>query len=505
MRGIIKVIDTRLGRAVPLIVLELGSLGGWLMADDAETKNDKVEQRSDSTEQTARENLSNESQDLSKQSGSQSPSQERNEISQASENMVKDNKLPGLELDGFDDKSGSSTKDSKNNSAQGSDRNNGVQAPERNNSPQAPEQNKEQMAPEQNPAPQGSEIPNSAEALSRSARPIEVAGLNTAAKNTAASNPADAFPTSVPKGPTVRVDTKFVGTNRSPGEGSGFLVAPDGKKNEPIDGKRLIATAAHVVGESSLDGGEGSVFKTLGKNFQSADGDGNKQLSKDEISKQASIPENSNATAAQKADAREKQFQFNHILQNFDKINAISKELAGTGSNMPGITEAGLKEYYKRSADVTVKTSQGDFKAAIVGIDSNTDAALIEIKGLNPKTEQALGDNIPLATGDPKKDEAIKTEGFRGIPGFKRSDGSHARFFTKDVGQFLFKAGSFEGDPRHVSQIVAHPGMSGGPTLNGRGEAIGVNSAIGELNKKNLLFSTPSSEIVKQLRARMKK
>ena len=448
------------------------------MAENSETntekKTDNNNERNEAKSEAddSRERLSQQTTDLARGNDAK---QERKDIERSSEKFVNENKLPGLELTGFDDeKKGSKNNDSKTNA-----------------------QNSAKDASSNN-SKDGATTPIDASA---GQSPTRAVTAGAAAPSTAL---ADAVPTAIPKGPTLRIDTKLVGTNRKLNEGSGFLVAPDGKKAEPLDGKRLIATAAHVIGESHLDGTkEGYIYSTIGKNFQSADLDANKELGREEIEKQAKLPENPAATDSEKAEAKEKAFQFNHILQNFDKINGISKELE-PGRDIKGITEAGLKEYYKRAADITVKTSEGEFKASIISADPTTDAALIEIKGLDKKTEKSLGDNIPITEKAPGDDEPVKTVGFRAIPGFKRSDGLHARFFTSEVGKFFAK-GDDQTAKRDISFIRSSPGMSGGPTLNAKGEAIGVNSAIGVHEGKDFLLSTPSTEIMKMLRSRMKK
>jgi hypothetical protein len=54
---------------------------------------------------------------------------------------------------------------------------------------------------------------------------------------------------------------------------------------------------------------------------------------------------------------------------------------------------------------------------------------------------------------------------------------------------------------RHIAEMgKTFQGMSGGPTRNGQGEALGVNSADANVDGKNYLFVGPASDIKEMLR-----
>jgi len=311
------------------------------------------------------------------------------------------------------------------------------------------------------------------------------------------------LPNIVKPGPVVQIVTRFGGTNAPPAEGTGVLVGPDGQKKEPIDGQRLIATAHHVVGEGG-DPEDRKIYQTNEQNFRTGDRDGNGVLSKEELT--AQIQNMNNAVAnphpeqlpEHGATDKERLFQLNHVQQNFDQISKISQDMA-PGQKIDGITEKGLEEYYRRNLDISINTHKGEFKGERVATDQQGDGSVVRMK-LDPKVEQALGDNMPITRTLPKVGEKISTEGYRGVTALPRfSDGTHVRSLITNEGKFA-QHGTPQ-DRKDIIDVPANGGMSGGPATNKRGEIVGINSAImTATDGNNYLQTVPAKEILDLLR-----
>jgi serine protease Do len=143
--------------------------------------------------------------------------------------------------------------------------------------------------------------------------------------------------------------------------------------------------------------------------------------------------------------------------------------------------------------EIVVKLSTGkEFKAKVVGRDSKTDIALIEIKGASDLTPLVLGDSDQLkvgqwvvAIGNPFGLENTVTAGIVSALGRHINQGPYDNFIQTDT--------------------AINPGNSGGPLLDTKGEVIGINTAIFSRGGGNIGigFAIPISlakEIVPQLK-----
>lgn len=115
--------------------------------------------------------------------------------------------------------------------------------------------------------------------------------------------------------------------------------------------------------------------------------------------------------------------------------------------------------------EVVVKlTDRREFKAKVIGVDKQTDVAVIKIDAKNLPTVQ-LGDPSQVRVGEPVL--AI------GSPyGFEN---------TVTAGIVSAKSRSLPDDtyvPFIQTDVAVNPGNSGGPLFNQRGEVIGINSQI---------------------------
>ncbi len=143
--------------------------------------------------------------------------------------------------------------------------------------------------------------------------------------------------------------------------------------------------------------------------------------------------------------------------------------------------------------EIVVRLSTGkEFKAKVVGRDSKTDIALIEISGASDLTPVALGDSDGLkvgqwvvAIGNPFGLEHTVTAGIVSAIGRHINQGPYDNFIQTDA--------------------AINPGNSGGPLLNTKGEVIGLNTAIFSRSGGNIGigFAIPinlAKEIVPQLK-----
>ena len=130
---------------------------------------------------------------------------------------------------------------------------------------------------------------------------------------------------------------------------------------------------------------------------------------------------------------------------------------------------------------LTVKLADGrSLRADVVGSDPDTDVALIKVAGPTPFPHATLGDSNALrvgewvcAIGNPLAYEHTVTVGVVSFIGRKLFDASLDNYIQTDA------AISF--------------GNSGGPLINGRGQVIGINSAISR-QANNIGFAVPINQ-----------
>ncbi len=130
---------------------------------------------------------------------------------------------------------------------------------------------------------------------------------------------------------------------------------------------------------------------------------------------------------------------------------------------------------------LTVKLADGrSLRAEVVGSDPDTDIALIKVSGPTPFPHATLGDSNALrvgewvcAIGNPLAYEHTVTVGVVSFIGRKLFDASLDNYIQTDA------AISF--------------GNSGGPLINGRGQVIGINSAISR-QANNIGFAVPINQ-----------
>ncbi|HLK11264.1 MAG TPA: DegQ family serine endoprotease [Candidatus Binatia bacterium] len=143
--------------------------------------------------------------------------------------------------------------------------------------------------------------------------------------------------------------------------------------------------------------------------------------------------------------------------------------------------------------EIVVKLSTGkEFKAKVVGRDSKTDIALIEIHGASDLVPVKLGDSDKLrvgqwviAIGNPFGLENTVTAGIVSALGRHINQGPYDNFIQTDA--------------------AINPGNSGGPLVNTKGEVVGINTAIYSRGGGNIGigFAIPiniAKEIVPQLK-----
>lgn len=134
-----------------------------------------------------------------------------------------------------------------------------------------------------------------------------------------------------------------------------------------------------------------------------------------------------------------------------------------------------------RAERITVKLSDGrSLRAQLVGADPDTDIALIRVDADGPLPVAPLGDSDTLrvgewvcAIGNPLAYEHSVTVGVVSYIGRKLFDSSLDNYIQTDA--------------------AINFGNSGGPLINGRGEVIGINSAISS-RASNIGFAVPVNQ-----------
>jgi serine protease Do len=143
--------------------------------------------------------------------------------------------------------------------------------------------------------------------------------------------------------------------------------------------------------------------------------------------------------------------------------------------------------------EIMVRLSTGkEFKAKVIGRDSKTDIALVQISGAGDLTPVVLGNSDDLkvgqwvvAIGNPFGLENTVTAGIVSAMARHINQGPYDDFIQTDA--------------------AINPGNSGGPLLNTRGEVVGINTAIFSRSGGNIGigFAIPiglAKEIVPQLK-----
>ncbi|WKX18872.1 trypsin-like peptidase domain-containing protein [Streptomyces sp. HUAS CX7] len=162
-------------------------------------------------------------------------------------------------------------------------------------------------------------------------------------------------------------------------------------------------------------------------------------------------------------------------------LHVSGSEAAGTGTGFVLddrghiLTNNHVVEPAGSGGEITVTFNSGDTaEATVVGRDSGYDLAVVKVKGVSGLTPMPLGNSDNVRVGDPVV--AI------GAPFDLAGTVTSGIISAKER---PITAGGEEGDGSDVSYVDAlqtdapiNPGNSGGPLLDGRGRAIGINSAI---------------------------
>src|SRR5918996_677992 len=130
---------------------------------------------------------------------------------------------------------------------------------------------------------------------------------------------------------------------------------------------------------------------------------------------------------------------------------------------------------------ITVKFTDGrSLRAQVIGADPDTDIALIKVEGNKKFAHATLGNSDDLrvgewvcAIGNPLAYEHTVTVGVVSYLGRKLFDSSLDNYIQTDA--------------------AINFGNSGGPLINGRGEVVGINSAISQ-RASNIGFAVPINE-----------
>lgn len=296
-------------------------------------------------------------------------------------------------------------------------------------------------------------------------RGIETRG-GGATPNDSFPTPKDSAPTKPGEAPKAATGNERVVTLRANlsdggdfGPGSGFPIDLNGGVKDARDGTRHLATAYHVVGDYL--GQLNNIPNDIKHGRLDTDRDGS--ASRDEL--QTYI--NNHRDRSPRSEMVRPQAQ--HVLENFDEIAKVSKELDPSAT---GVSEAGLREYYNRNHRLQVETEHGTFPAKVVAADDRDDVAIIQVDNLTPEQEAAFGDNFPLARQPHKVGDDVESVGR-----VKGNLVESERKVTEDKTTGYYNS---DGPRFFKSSKPLIGGVSGGPTtrLNpetGLKEVVGIN------------------------------
>ncbi len=127
--------------------------------------------------------------------------------------------------------------------------------------------------------------------------------------------------------------------------------------------------------------------------------------------------------------------------------------------------------------EISVQLNNGKATAAsIVGSDPKSDLAVLRVRGVSGLTAARLGSSSNLVVGDPVvaigSPLGLNQTVTSGIVSAKDRPVSAGRTSATDPGSVI--------DAIQTDAAI-NPGNSGGPLVNGRGEVVGINSAIATL------------------------
>ena len=160
-------------------------------------------------------------------------------------------------------------------------------------------------------------------------------------------------------------------------------------------------------------------------------------------------------------------------------IRALSETGGGLGTGFVWDSEGHIVTNYhvvESATDLEVDFPSGfKTRAEILGLDSNTDLAVLALNNLPEElTVLTLGNNQNLAVGQP----VIAIGNPQGLNGTMTQGIISALGRTLDSLNFAPGGGAFATGNIIQTDAAINPGNSGGPLINLNGEVIGINSAI---------------------------
>lgn len=160
-------------------------------------------------------------------------------------------------------------------------------------------------------------------------------------------------------------------------------------------------------------------------------------------------------------------------------IRALSEEGGGLGTGFVWDREGHIVTNYhvvESSTDLEVDFPSGfKTRAEILGFDSDTDLAVLELEQLPPDlTVLSLGNNDDLAVGQ----TVIAIGNPQGLSGTMTQGIISALGRTLDSMHNAPGGGAFATGNIIQTDAAINPGNSGGPLINLNGEVVGINSAI---------------------------
>ena len=170
---------------------------------------------------------------------------------------------------------------------------------------------------------------------------------------------------------------------------------------------------------------------------------------------------------------------YREINQGVVAIRALSETGGGLGTGFVWDSEGHIVTNYhvvESATDLEVDFPSGfKTRAEILGVDSNTDLAVLELNQLPEElTVLTLGSNADLAVGQ----TVFAIGNPQGLNGTMTQGIISALGRTIDSLNFAPGGGAFATGNIIQTDAAINPGNSGGPLINLNGEVVGINSAI---------------------------
>lgn len=229
---------------------------------------------------------------------------------------------------------------------------------------------------------------------------------------------------------------------------------------------KFILTANHTVAEMP---NWGFTFQSK-RDFGDIDKDNDGQLLRQEIEAYREWECPDDELTKEWGQLREKRAQLTHLLEHFDQIQEISRDL---DPEAKGVTMAGLDAFYKTTTRSSVRTKDGFVDVQVVASDPQSDLALLEVADSSQKHKKSFPAGLTISDEKVKPGDTVASVGY--------VDGKWTRIDSTVVGSDLEPDDNGKVSTFTTDKLLT-PGTSGGPTIregDNQSTFVGINHAHG--------------------------